>query len=90
MKSRGYTAGQIKAMDTINSLAGEYFDHAILVVKDNKKPFYWETVGDDLMIEALMEKAFDSIVNGPPFDEEDEPEFDGTPGYIDPDEEDED
>jgi hypothetical protein len=90
MDTRGYTEMQIKAERTIMALMGEYFDHGILVIKDNGKTFFWNTVGDDDMIDTLSYKAYEDITEFQSGVEADEIEWDGDSGawYEDQEEED--
>lgn len=97
MKTRGYTEGQIRAMQSIMSIAAEWFDHTVLIIKDNKKHFYWQCEGDDDMIEMMAYRAFEEITDADAtFPElhdfgDDEPEADYlTDEWADYEEEDDD
>jgi hypothetical protein len=61
METRGYSEGQQKAMRSIMAIMGEWFDHGIVVIKDNSKEFYWETEGDEDMVDILAYKSWVDI-----------------------------
>lgn len=69
-------------MQSIMSIAGEWFDHSVLVIKDNKKHMFWQCEGDDDMIEMMVYRAFEEITEAdatfPELDDfyDDEPEAD--------------
>lgn len=61
MKSRGYSEGQIRAMQTIMSLLGEWFDHSAVALKDNGKHFFWQVEGDDDVAELIAYRMYEEI-----------------------------
>jgi hypothetical protein len=80
MKSRGYSEGQIRAMSTIMSLCAEWFDHSIVTVKDNKKHVFWDTEGDDDMLDMMAYRAYEEISEADSsFPELDDMENEGEP-----------
>jgi len=54
MEDLGYTPEQNKKMHEVMYIMREWFDNSIIIIKDNRKPIYWEHDADQDLIYRLL------------------------------------
>ena len=80
-----YTEHQQKKMAEVMYIMREWFDNAIVIVKDNRKPIYWEHECDQDLMYAMLENAHEGLCVAE-YDVSEVDEGDDTPEWLGGDE----
>lgn len=84
MEDLGYTEAQQKKMAEVMYIMREWFQDSVVIVKDNRKPIYWEHDCDLDLVYPLLENAYYGLCD-PEDDVYVSDEGDDTPEWLEED-----